>query len=62
VTLARMVDAGLIEEARAPAGDTSNGPPRRHYRVTTRGRAAAQTETERMRQLLQVARRHAWAR
>lgn len=62
VTLSRMVDAGLIEEARAPAGESSNGPPRRHYRITARGRTAAAAETERMRALLQVARRQAWAR
>jgi DNA-binding PadR family transcriptional regulator len=59
-TLARMVDAGLIEEAPAPRGDESAGPPRRHYRVTARGRAAAEAETERMRRLVAVARRRAW--
>lgn len=58
-TLARMAEAGLIEEARAPRGEESGGPPRRHYRVTSRGRLAAQQETERMRRLLAVARR-AW--
>ena len=56
-TLARMVDTGLIEEARAPRGQESGGPPRRHYRVTARGRAAAEAETERMRRLVTVARR-----
>jgi DNA-binding PadR family transcriptional regulator len=59
-TLARMVDAGLIEEARAPAGERSGGPPRRHYRVTSRGRTAARNESERMRRLVDAARRHAW--
>jgi len=56
-TLARMVDAGLIEEARAPHGQESGGPPRRHYRVTAQGRTVAQLETERMRRLVTVARR-----
>jgi len=56
-TLARMVEAGLIEEARAPRGQESGGPPRRHYRVTPKGKAAAQSETERMRRLLTVAKR-----
>ena len=56
-TLARMVDSGLIEEARAPRGQESGGPARRHYRVTAQGRAAAQLETERMRRLVTVARR-----
>ena len=50
---------GLIEETRAPRGEESAGPPRRHYRVTTRGRAAAQAETERMRRLVAVASRRA---
>lgn len=58
-TLARMVDAGLIEEARPRPGEESGGPPRRHYRVTPRGRLAARQETERMRRLLTVARK-AW--
>lgn len=57
VTLARMLESGLIEEARPPRGDESGGPPRRHYRVTARGRLAAQAETERMRRLVAVARR-----
>lgn len=56
-TLARMVEAGLIEEARAPRGAESGGPPRRHYRVTSRGRAVAEAETERMRRLVSAARR-----
>lgn len=59
-TLARMVDLGLIEEARAPSGDQSGGPSRRHYRVTARGRALARTESERLRRLVDVARRRAW--
>jgi DNA-binding PadR family transcriptional regulator len=59
-TLARMLDAGLIEETRAPKGDTSEGPPRRHYRVTPRGQAAAEVETERMRRLVAIARRRPW--
>ncbi|HEU5219778.1 MAG TPA: PadR family transcriptional regulator [Gemmatimonadales bacterium] len=56
-TLARMLDAGLIEEARPPRGEESGGPPRRHYRLTPGGRAQAQAETERMRRWVSVARR-----
>ena len=56
-TLARMVETGLIEEARRRPGEESGGPPRRHYRVTSRGKLAAQQETERMRRLLTVARK-----
>ena len=59
-TLARMVELGLIEEARAPSGDQSGGPSRRHYRVTSRGRALARTESERLRRLVDVARRRTW--
>jgi len=59
-TLARMADLGLIEEARAPAGDQSGGAPRRHYRVTARGRALARSESERLRRLVEVARRRSW--
>jgi DNA-binding PadR family transcriptional regulator len=56
-TLARMLESGLIEEARPRGDDDSGGPPRRHYRVTARGRALAQAETERMRRWVTVARR-----
>lgn len=55
-TLSRMVESGLIEEATPPEGDRSGGAPRRHYRVTARGRAAAAAESERMRRLVHVAR------
>jgi DNA-binding PadR family transcriptional regulator len=58
-TLARMVEIGLIEEVGPPRGDQSGGPPRRHYRVTAPGRATARAETDRMRQLVEVARRQA---
>ena len=56
-TLARMEESGLIEAARAPRGEESGGPPRRHYRVTPRGKLVAQQETERMRRLVTVARK-----
>jgi DNA-binding PadR family transcriptional regulator len=59
-TLARMTDGGLIEEARAPKGEESGGPPRRHYRVTPKGIAIALAETERMRRLVAVAKRRSW--
>lgn len=58
-TLARMVELGLIEEARAPRGERSGGAPRRHYRATARGRAAARAEGERMRRLVEVAKKQA---
>jgi DNA-binding PadR family transcriptional regulator len=55
--LARMAGEGLIEE-RMPAADTSSGgPPRRYYRATRDGLAAAREESERLRGLLEIARR-----
>ena len=60
VTLARMVEQGLIEEARPRAGEQSGGAPRRYYRLTARGRAAGRAESERLRRLVQVARERAW--
>jgi DNA-binding PadR family transcriptional regulator len=59
-TLARMAELGLIEEARAPSGDQSGGPSRRHYRITARGRSVARAESERLRRLVEVARRRTW--
>ena len=60
VTLARMVELGLIESARPPAGDLSGGAPRRYYRLTSRGRAAGRAESERIRRLVQVAEERSW--
>jgi DNA-binding PadR family transcriptional regulator len=60
VTLARMVDLGLIEAARPPAGHQSGGAPRRYYRITSRGRAAGRAESERLRRLVQVAEERSW--
>jgi DNA-binding PadR family transcriptional regulator len=51
--LARMLDAGLIAEVDGPAGDER----RRSYRLTARGRAAADAEVERLRGLVRRARR-----
>lgn len=55
VTLARMVEEGLVAELEAPDGDESGGPPRRYYRRTRLGRAVAQAESERLRRLLEIA-------
>ena len=54
-TIARMVDAGLIEEGE-PGADGSNDRRRRYYRVTEFGRAVARAESERLARLLRVAR------
>jgi DNA-binding PadR family transcriptional regulator len=55
-TIARMVDAGLIEELPEPPADSSD-KRRRYYRVTKFGRAVAKAESERIHRLLAVARR-----
>ena len=55
--LARMVDEGLVEERHGPAGDVSGGPKRRYYKSTRLGRAAARAESERLRALLDIARK-----
>src|SRR5687767_2080424 len=55
--LARMVDGGLIEEREGPAEDASGGPKRRYYKSTKQGLAAARAESERLRALLDVARK-----
>jgi DNA-binding PadR family transcriptional regulator len=55
--LARMLDEGLIEERDAPVADASGGPKRRYYRSTKAGLAAARAESERLRALLDVARK-----
>jgi len=54
--LARMVDDGLVEE-QAGTDDASGGPARRYYRRTAFGRAVTRAESERLRALLEVARR-----
>lgn len=55
-TIARMVDAGLIEELAEPPADSSD-KRRRYYRVTELGRAVARAESDRLQRLLAVARR-----
>jgi DNA-binding PadR family transcriptional regulator len=54
--LSRMVEDGLVEEARAPRGSSSGGPARRYYRMTSRGRAAARSESARRARRLERAR------
>lgn len=56
-TLARMVDAGLVEEP--PEPPDSSDARRRYYRLTPFGREVARAESERLRLLLDVARREA---
>ncbi|NKB89335.1 MAG: PadR family transcriptional regulator [Acidobacteria bacterium] len=53
-TIARMVDAGLIEESTPPADATDKR--RRYYGVTSFGREVATLESERLARLLSIAR------
>jgi DNA-binding PadR family transcriptional regulator len=55
-TIARMVDADLIEELPEPPPESSD-KRRRYYRVTVFGREVALAESERIGRLLSVARR-----
>jgi PadR family transcriptional regulator PadR len=43
----RLVKNGFVVDA-GQRGDESDGPPRRYYRITRRGRAVAQRETQRL--------------
>ena len=53
-SLKEMARDGLIEEARAPAGE--DDPRRRFYRISDAGRAAVASEAGRMERLVEVAR------
>jgi DNA-binding PadR family transcriptional regulator len=54
-SIARMVEDGLVEELDPPQDDESGGPQRRYYRRTSFGRAVARAESERLRDLLEIA-------
>lgn len=53
--IARLLDAGLIEEITAPRPET-DAERRRYYRMTKAGRQAATTESERLSRQVQTAR------
>ncbi len=55
-TIKKMLAEGLIEEVDAPAGAASDDARRRYYRVTRRGRLAAEAETERLALLVRLGR------
>jgi DNA-binding PadR family transcriptional regulator len=54
-TIAKMVDAGLIEESDERPDPHLDDERRRYYRITPLGRRAARAEAVRMRDLVQVA-------
>jgi DNA-binding PadR family transcriptional regulator len=56
--IARLTDAGWVDESEAPAGAKSGarGRPRRYYVLTAAGRVAAREEAWRLSRLLDLAR------
>jgi len=54
--LKRLLDDGLLQEAAAPPGKSSEGPRRRYYAMTDLGRAVLRAETERLSSILSTAR------
>ena len=55
-TLNRMVKAGLIEEAEAPADAPDDDRRRSYYRTTDFGRRVLEAETRRLATLVRIAR------
>jgi DNA-binding PadR family transcriptional regulator len=53
-TIKKLLTDGLLEEVDAPRGADSDDARRRYYRVTKRGRAAAEAETRRMTVLVRL--------
>jgi len=56
--LARLTDEGLVEEAPTPRGAPTEhrGHPRQYYRITRHGRSVLRAESERLADLVQLAR------
>jgi DNA-binding PadR family transcriptional regulator len=53
-TIKKLLADGLVEEIDAPRGADSDDARRRYYRVTRRGRLAAEAETRRMAVLVRL--------
>jgi DNA-binding PadR family transcriptional regulator len=53
-TIKKMLAEGLVEECSPPRDADSDDARRRYYRVTKRGRAAAQAETGRLALLVKL--------
>lgn len=53
--LSRLSSCGLVEEGGERREPASPGRPRRYYRITPAGRAALETDAERLRQALPLA-------
>jgi DNA-binding PadR family transcriptional regulator len=55
-TIKKLLAERLLEEVDAPRGADSDDARRRYYRVTKRGRAAAEAEVRRMTMLVKLGR------
>jgi DNA-binding PadR family transcriptional regulator len=55
--LQRLLEEALIEDAPAPAGDTSDDARRKYYRLTGLGRGVLGAEARRLESLISEARR-----
>jgi DNA-binding PadR family transcriptional regulator len=55
--IARLIDEGLVAETDPPrdSPDVHRGRPRRYYKITARGTAAARGEAERLRHVVALA-------
>jgi DNA-binding PadR family transcriptional regulator len=53
-TIKKLLTDGLLEEVDPPRSADSDDARRRYYRVTKRGRAAAEAETQRMALLVRM--------
>jgi DNA-binding PadR family transcriptional regulator len=53
-TIKKLLNDGLLEEVDPPRSAESDDARRRYYRVTKRGRAAAEAETRRMAVLVRL--------
>ena len=53
-TIKKLLADGLVEEVSAPSGAASDDERRRYYRVTRKGRLAAEAETRRMAMLVKL--------
>ena len=60
-TIQRLLEEGLIEEPRKPAprSKDKDDPRRRYYRITSLGTAVARAETQRLADLVRLA-KHVW--
>ena len=59
-TIQRLLEQGLIEEPRKPAIPAGKDDPRRrYYRITPLGTAVARAETQRLAELVRLA-KHVW--